>query len=173
MIGRVLRTHVDGSAPRRSGSRIPLSDPDPVAVRRMRLPRRPMGPGAARVSALLMVHNVALTLGAPWLPYAQMVPRGGLTSIHAMGALLWAVVALAFLARGGTGPLRRAPRALITAICWFAVLSSVFSIPTTQQAATGWGVAAVGMNAALAVAGVIALRLTRPGLPEDRPTTGA
>jgi hypothetical protein len=86
---------------------------------------------AARAAAVVMVgvaaFQVALVLGAPWGAYTQ----GGATEgaldtsgrvVAAVSCVILLVMAAAILARVHEGPLRSAPRKLVTALSWFATI---------------------------------------------------
>jgi hypothetical protein len=103
--------------------------------------RRVVARVTAGLAVGMMVVAVANLLGAGWDPYAWTRTGRGLPEpesrsaffsvAYAVGALMWATFALAFLGRGGEGPLRNAPRWLVAAICWYAVLSGAWSILTS------------------------------------------
>ena len=86
---------------------------------------------AARAAAVVMLgiaaFQVALVLGAPWGVYAQ----GGQTEgaldtsgrvFAAVSCAILLVMAAAVLARVREGPLKNAPRRLVTALSWFTTI---------------------------------------------------
>jgi hypothetical protein len=150
----------------------------------------------SRVTAVLAVGLMAVAvanlLGAGWDPYAWTPASRGLPEpesrslffslAYAVGALMWATFALAFLGRGGEGPLRNAPRWLVAAICWYAVLSVGWSILTSfALLAMGWSLVLVvvqvlfvgfGLVTLLAPGHHLATRGPQPGGAEVRWTDG-
>lgn len=114
---------------------------------------------AARVTAALagclMAVAVANLLGADgyllaWTQAARSLgdqaPRPPHDVVFVVGAILWTLIALAFLGRGGDGPLRTAPSWLVAVICWYAVVTSALSI------VSGLGVLVPGWSVVLRVA---------------------
>ena len=92
---------------------------------------------AARAAAVVMVgiaaFQVALVLGAPWGAYTQGgEPRGALdTSGRVIAVVSCAILlgmAAAVLARVREGPLKNAPRGLITALSWFTTMYSALAV---------------------------------------------
>ena len=92
---------------------------------------------AARAAAVVMVgiaaFQVALVFGAPWGVYTQ----GGETegALDTSGRLFAAVscavllvLAAAILGRVREGPLKNAPRRLVTALAWFTTIYAALSV---------------------------------------------
>ena len=89
---------------------------------------------------------------------------------YGVGALMWATFALAFLGRAGEGALRRAPRWLITVICWYAVLSVAWSILNSLGILViGWSLVLVVVEVLFVGFGVTALLTTGRQLPSSDP----
>lgn len=143
------------------------------------------GRRAARTSAVLatflMIAGLANLLGADWSPFAWTPADRGLpdpgspspfAAIYAVGVLLWAVIALAFLGRGGEGPLRAAPRWLVAVICWYAIVSTALGTLTSLGGlAMGWGRLLVVVDVLLVAFGITAMVRTAPArtAPAPRP----
>lgn len=136
---------------------------------------------AAGISTAVMLFNVAILLGAPWDFRTQLLisqgrpvgtERGLWNVVYLVGVVVWALFALAYLARGGEGPLRAAPRGLVAAIGWFATLTAGFEIwnALTLQPVT-WRVGSALVNAALFGFGLVAMLKTRAG--PSQPDTSA
>jgi hypothetical protein len=137
----------------------------------------------ARVTAALAVGMMAVAVAnlLGWEPYAWTPAGRGLpepesrslfyTIAYAVGALMWATFALAFLGRAGEGALRRAPRWLIAVICWYAVLSVALSVLSSLGVLVmGWSVVLVVVEVLFVGFGVTALLTTgRQLTPSDPP----
>jgi hypothetical protein len=141
----------------------------------------------ARVTAVLAVGMMAVAvanlLGAGWDPYTWTPTDRGLPEpesrsmffsvAYAVGALTWATFALAFLGRGGEGPLRNAPRWLVAAICWYAVLSVAWSILTSLALlAMGWSLVLVVVEGLFVGFGVTTLLAPGRDLTTRGPQAG-
>jgi len=92
---------------------------------------------AARAAAVVMVSiaafQLALVLGAPWGAYTQGGKTDGALDtsgrvVAAISCAILLVMAAAILARVGEGPLRNAPRRLVTGLAWFTTLYSALAI---------------------------------------------
>jgi hypothetical protein len=137
----------------------------------------------ARVTAALAVGMMAVAVAnlLGWEPYAWTPAGRGLpepesrsqfyTIAYAVGALMWATFALAFLGRAGEGALRRAPRWLIAVICWYAVLSVALSVLSSLGVLVmGWSFVLVVVEVLFVGFGVTALLTTgRQLTPSDPP----
>ena len=97
----------------------------------------PLAVLAARGAAVVMVgvaaFQVALVLGAPWGAYTQGgQTRGALDAsgrvLAAISCAILLVMAAAILARVHDGPLKGAPRKLVTALAWFATVYSAAAV---------------------------------------------
>jgi len=88
---------------------------------------------AAFLLGIVAAFQIALVLGAPWGDYTQggansgVLPAGG-RAVAAFSAVLLVVMACAVLARVGMGPLRSAPRRLVTVLAWFTAVYSVLGL---------------------------------------------
>jgi hypothetical protein len=130
---------------------------------------------AAGLSIVVMLFDVAVVLGAPWDFLTQSrIARGSPTStgpwypdaMYAAGAVEWAVIATAFLARTGDGPLRAAPRWLVAAIGWFATFNAAYaSLTSLALPSVGWRVGWTIVNSLIFGSGLIAMIRTRPQQP--------
>jgi len=139
---------------------------------------------AARVAAVLaacfMAVAVANVLGAEsslvvWTQAARGLGEQEPGSPHYMilvlGAIVWTLIAVAFLGRGGEGPLRNAPSRLVAVICWYAVVASALSILSSLGVLVlGWSLVPRVGEALFVGFGVTALvktgrRLTTSGPP--------
>ena len=92
---------------------------------------------AARVAALAMVavaaFQLALVFGAPWGAYTQGgQTKGALDTsgrvFAAISCAILLVMAAAVLARVREGPLKTAPRKLVTPLAWFTTLYSALAV---------------------------------------------
>jgi hypothetical protein len=140
------------------------------------------GRAVARVTALLAVGMMAVAVANllgwepyPWTPAGRGLPEPESRSLfypvaYGVGALMWATFALAFLGRAGEGALRRAPRWLITVICWYAVLSVAWSILNSLGILViGWSLVLVVVEVLFVGFGVTALLTTGRQLPSSDP----
>ena len=92
---------------------------------------------AARAAAVVMVgiaaFQVALVFGAPWGAYTQGgETKGALDTsgrvFAAASCAILLVMAAAILARVREGPLKNAPRRLVTALSWFTTIYSALAV---------------------------------------------
>jgi hypothetical protein len=92
---------------------------------------------AARAASTVLLgvaaFQVALVFGAPWGEYTQGGDtKGALDTsgrmLAAVSCALLLVMAAAILARAGEGPLRNAPRWLVTVLAWFTTLYSAVAV---------------------------------------------
>jgi hypothetical protein len=92
---------------------------------------------AARAAAVVMLSiaafQIALVLGAPWGVYTQggqtegaLDPSGRVFAAVSCAILL--VMAASLLARVREGPLKNAPRRLVTALSWFTTIYSALAV---------------------------------------------
>lgn len=124
--------------------------------------------GAALIG-VVVVFQLAVVLGAPLGRFTQgggvdgTLPLSG-RLVAAGSAVLLTVMALGLLARAGIGPLRMAPRRLVTAIAWFtavyAGLGVVLNLASPSMSER-WTWAPV--TAAILACAVVTLRATRRG----------
>jgi hypothetical protein len=89
--------------------------------------------GAAAVMAAVAVFQAALVFGAPWGDYTQGGRSTG--SLDAPGRVVAAVsfavllfLAAILLARVAEGPLRRAPRRLVTVFAWVGMVYAALAV---------------------------------------------
>jgi hypothetical protein len=124
--------------------------------------------GAALIGAVI-VFQLAVALGAP---LGRLTQGGGVDGTLPMSgrmvavgsAVLLAVMALGLLARAGVGPLRAAPRRLVTAIAWFTAIYAGLGVLinlASPSPAERWTWAPV--TALILVCSVVTLRATRRG----------
>jgi hypothetical protein len=115
------------------------------------------------------VFQLAVALGAP---FGRLTQGGGLDGalpmsgrLVALGsAALLAVMALGLLARAGRGPLRGAPRRLVSAIAWFTAIYAGLGVLlnlASPSPAERWTWTPV--TALILVCAVVTLRATRRG----------
>lgn len=136
----------------------------------------------ARVTAVLAVVMVVVAVAnlLGWEPYPWTPVGRGLTEPesrppfyaigYGVGALMWATFALAFLGRVGEGPLRNAPRWLVAAVCWYAVLSVALSVLSSLGILVmGWSLVLVVVEVLFVGFGVTALLATGRHLPTSDP----
>ena len=92
---------------------------------------------AARAAAVVMVDiaafQVALVFGAPWGVYTQGGETEGALDTSgrvfaAVSCAILLVMAAAILARVREGPLKNAPRRLVTALAWFTTVYAAFAV---------------------------------------------
>lgn len=92
---------------------------------------------AARAAAVVMLgiaaFQVALVLGAPWGSYTQGGETEGVLDtsgrvLAAVSCAILLVMAAALLARVGEGPLKDAPRRLVTVLCWFTTIYAALAV---------------------------------------------
>jgi hypothetical protein len=92
---------------------------------------------AARAAAAVMVgiaaFQVALVFGAPWGAYTQGgETEGALDSsgraLAAASCAILLLMAAAILARAHEGPLKNAPRRLVTALAWLTTIYSALAV---------------------------------------------
>ena len=117
---------------------------------------------AAGLAAAMAVFGVA-----SWAPYAHYMAGMGrsasswLQTIHVIAAVIWVAIALAFLARGGEGPLKSAPRLLVNVLCWYALVSTALDLLSRQTLPPGaWRVAFVILSVLILGFGIAAMRMT-------------
>lgn len=141
------------------------------------MPGRTAARVAAGLSIGIMLFAVAISLGAPWDYLWQAQRAGGLSERpwwrvpYVVGAVEWGLFAMAFLARGGEGPLRGAPRWLVTGLAWFATLSSGYGVLTSWTLPSlGWRVGLIAVQAAVLGFGLTALIRTRQAPPFTPPS---
>lgn len=124
--------------------------------------------GAALICAVI-AFQLAVALGAP---LGRLTQGGGVDGALPMSgrlvavgsAVLLAVMALGLLARSGIGPLRAAPRRLVTAIAWFTAIYAGLGVLlnlASPSPAERWTWAPV--TALILVCAVVTLRATRRG----------
>ena len=124
--------------------------------------------GAALIGAVI-VFQLAVALGAP---LGRLTQGGGVDGTLPMSgrmvavgsAVLLAVMALGLLARAGIGPLRAAPRRLVTAIAWFTAIYAGLGVLlnlASPSPAERWTWAPV--TALILACSVVTLRATRRG----------
>lgn len=137
---------------------------------------------AAGLSICVVLFEIAILLGAPWDFLTQSRMARGLPpstlpwywkAMYVVGAVEWAVIAMAFLARGGDGPLRAAPRGLVAAIGWFATFNAAYSGMTSMALTSAvwrawWTVA----YALIFGSGLIAMLRTHPLKPPPAAPVG-
>ncbi len=88
---------------------------------------------AACLLGVVVLFQVALVFGAPWGAYTQggsvhgPLPASG-RAVAALSAGLLMLMAGAVLARVGLGPMRSAPRRLVTVLAWFTAAYSVVGV---------------------------------------------
>jgi len=92
---------------------------------------------AAVISVVLLgavvAFQIALVLGAPWGDYTQggaatgSLPTSGRV-LAALSIVILTAFALAILARVGWGPLRGAPRRLVSVLAWISVAYAVVAV---------------------------------------------
>lgn len=124
--------------------------------------------GAALIGAVI-VFQLAIALGAPLGRLTQggsvdgALPMSG-RLVAVASAVLLVVMALGLLARAGIGPLRTAPRRLVTAIAWFTAIYAGLGVLlnlASPSPAERWTWAPV--TALILVCAVVTLRATRRG----------
>ena len=120
---------------------------------------------AAGLAAAMAVF--ALASLAPYAEHLTDLGRPGpSTSLQAMrlvGALIWAAIGLAFLARGGEGPLRAAPRLLVNVLCWYGLISAAVDLFSVQGLPPGaWQVVFVVLSVLVLGFGAATMRMTGP-----------
>lgn len=124
--------------------------------------------GAALIGAVI-VFQLAIALGAPLGRLTQggsvdgALPMSG-RLVAVASAVLLVVMALGLLARAGVGPLRTAPRRLVTAIAWFTAIYAGLGVLlnlASPSPAERWTWAPV--TALILVCAVVTLRATRRG----------
>ena len=124
--------------------------------------------GAALICAVI-AFQLAVALGAP---LGRLTQGGGVDGTLPMSgrlvavasAVLLAIMALGLLARAGIGPLRAAPRRLVTAIAWFTAIYAGLGVLlnlASPSPAERWTWAPV--TALILVCAVVTLRATRRG----------
>ena len=104
--------------------------------------------GAALIGAVI-VFQLAVALGAP---LGRLTQGGGVDGTLPMSgrmvavgsAVLLAVMALGLLARAGIGPLRAAPRRLVTAIAWFTAIYAGLGVAAQPGEPVAGGAVDVG-----------------------------
>ncbi len=122
---------------------------------------------AAALLTLALAFQVALILGAPW----GRLTQGGGTSgplgasgriVAAVSVVILAVMASALLATTNMGPMRRAPRGVITTIVWITVIYSGLGV-VMNAASPSWGETLIWVPVTLAgfILSTIALRRWR------------
>jgi hypothetical protein len=89
--------------------------------------------GAAVVMLGIAAFQVALFVGAPWGAYTQGGETEGVLDtsgrvLAAVSCAILLVMAAAILARVREGPLKNAPRNLVTALSWFTTLYSALAV---------------------------------------------
>lgn len=126
------------------------------------------GIGATLIGAVV-VFQLAVALGAPLGRFTQggqvegVLPAAG-RSLAIGSAVLLVVMALGLLARAGLGPLRSAPRRLVTVIAWFTAIYAGLGVLlnlASPSAAERWTWAPV--TAVILACAVVTLRATRRG----------
>ena len=92
---------------------------------------------AARAAAVVMLgvaaFQVALVFGAPWGAYTQGGETAGALDtsgrvVAAISCAVLLVMAAAILARVREGPLKGAPRRLVTALAWFTTIYAAVGV---------------------------------------------
>jgi hypothetical protein len=117
---------------------------------------------------LVLVFQLAVALGAPLGRLTQgggvdgALPQSG-RLVAVASAVLLTAMALGLLARAGLGPLRAAPRRLVTAIAWFTAIYAGLGVllnlaSPSQVERWTW----VPVTALILVCTVVTLRATRP-----------
>lgn len=151
---------------------------EPVGVTQP-TPGRTAARVAAGLSIAIMLFEVAALLGVPWDYVTQvrhslgLAPRPWPKVTSAVGAVEWALFAMAFLARVGEGPLRAAPRGLVAALAWFATLSSGYGVLTSWGwPSLGWRVGWMVVFALVGAFGLTALIRTRQ-VPPPNPSSAS
>jgi len=124
---------------------------------------------AAVLLGLVAVFQVALVLGVPWGEYTQGGANVGVLpaaarAVAAFSAVLLVLMACAVLGRVGLGPLRTAPRRLVTVLAWFtagySVLGLLANLATqSDRERMVWA----PVTAVLAVLVLVAVIGSRPG----------
>lgn len=124
--------------------------------------------GAALIGGVVL-FQLAVALGAPLGRFTQggtvdgVLPAGG-RWLAVGSAVLLTVMALGLLARAGLGPLRAAPRRLVTAVAWFTAIYAGLGVLlnlASPSPAERWTWAPV--TALILGCAVVTLRATRRG----------
>jgi hypothetical protein len=138
-----------------------------------------VGRRAARATAtaaigVTILDVIAVLLRAPWDPRVRSLAEQGAAvpperfAFYAVGAIIWALIGVAFLARGGEGPLAHAPGWLVGGVCWYGVIASCLDLLTGLGSVAGWGFALLGVHVLFVGFGIVALRTNPSRLPPPR-----